>query len=64
MFQMRIHTGESPFGCELCRVKFKRLHHLHSHIESKIHTDVMENLKRQGMIRTCSILVFGMIQVL
>jgi uncharacterized Zn-finger protein len=32
----RVHTGETPFKCELCDVSFKRSHHLYSHIESKV----------------------------
>ena len=46
--QMRVHTGECPFHCELCNVKFKRVHHLNCHIESKIHTDMIEKTRRLG----------------
>ena len=43
-----IHTGETPFECALCAVKFRRQYHLNVHIESKIHQDAMHKAAESG----------------
>jgi uncharacterized Zn-finger protein len=64
----RIHTGETPYDCLICNEKFKRLHHLNSHLESKKHKDAMVKCLRKGISvpealdpskrsRSCKILV-------
>ena len=43
-----IHTGETPFECTLCAVKFRRQYHLNVHIDSKSHQDAMQKAAESG----------------
>lgn len=47
---MRVHTGETPYSCEICDVHFKRVHHLKAHIECRTHLDAIDKRIARGEI--------------
>ena len=41
----RIHTGEAPYECSLCRLRFKRMHHHKHHLNSASHKEAVQKAK-------------------
>ena len=45
-----VHSGERPFGCNICDMKFKRKHHVATHLKT-IHGVVKDNTVSKDEIK-------------
>ncbi len=50
----RVHTGEAPFSCLLCRASFKRMHHLKKHLGSNVHLEKLQEVRSDKMAEKVS----------
>ena len=44
----RIHSGEAPYACSICKVRFKRVHHLKKHLSTLNHIDKTAQVQAKG----------------
>ena len=45
----RIHTGVTPYACELCQMKFKRVHHFKRHLTTLVHLNKIKEAKKSQL---------------
>jgi hypothetical protein len=45
---LRVHTGETPWDCPICRIAFRRLHHFRQHLRTAGHEDRMREARAAG----------------
>ena len=46
----RVHSGVTPYACQLCQMKFKRVHHFKRHLTTLIHLNKIKEAKKSKLI--------------
>ena len=46
----RVHSGVTPYACQLCQMKFKRVHHFKRHLTTLIHLNKIKEAKKSNLI--------------
>ena len=45
----RVHSGVTPYACQLCQMKFKRVHHFKRHLTTLIHLNKIKEAKKSKL---------------